>query len=235
MSPDFPIQAVLAPAGALAVVGLLLVNRKRTLKATDAQYQQYRAGALADRLGLTLKHGDPMFNLFIRQANADVLRGPSDGKPVNIEIAAEGESEGLPVTLLYTYRVEQKTGVGKVTWRTWFDCRLAVLTHQSFAPFEVVSKTAPMGPIARTMNLPKQATVDGTYEIYAGDAAVAEALRAVLPSFATFGNSGIHLVGDGEAVSFVMKQDKAPLLANALYFAEDMKTAMVAVARAVGG
>lgn len=64
---------------------------------------------------------------------------------------------------------------------------------------------------------------------------MAKLLGEVLPGFAAFHNSGIHLVGDGQRVSFVMQRDKAPLLANALYFAETMATLLSDLARRVGG
>jgi len=62
---------------------------------------------------------------------------------------------------------------------------------------------------------------------------VANRLAAELAGFSTFVNSGVHLVGDGESVSFEMKQDKAPLLANALYYAEDMQRLLIKLARAL--
>lgn len=236
---DFPIQVILMPLLAFAVVGIMLVNRKRALKSQDTQFKQFRAGELAQRLGLSLVKGDPAFNLFIRQASVDVDRGPSDKKPVHVEVLLEGERDGLPMSLRYLYRVEQQTGVGKVTWKIWHDCRLTVTAAGPFPEFELVSRKAPMGPIARKLNAPAQPigerALDATYEVVSAEPGVAEALRDVLPAFSTFVNSGVHLIGDETNVSFVMKQDKAPLLANALYYAEDMATAVTSVARALGG
>jgi hypothetical protein len=66
--------------------------------------------------------------------------------------------------------------------------------------------------------------------------AMAKLLGEVVPGFHVFENgSGIHLVGDGQRVSFRMQRDKAPLLANAMYYAENMATLLSDLAKRVGG
>ena len=79
---QIPIQVFLVPVIGLAAVAYMFWARKRTGQAHDQQFAGYRAGELAERLGLQLVAGDPNFNLFINYANVDVQRGPSDGKPV---------------------------------------------------------------------------------------------------------------------------------------------------------
>ncbi len=228
---EIPPQVLLAPVIAIAVVVYMLVMRGRAAKQHDTQWSQYRASELATRLGLQLVKGDPGFNFFIRQANADVARGPADGKPILVEVLLE---EG-DCSLRYLYRVEQETDLAQVRWRTWFDCRMTVRTQQPFPPFEVTSRNAPMGPIVRTQRLPELKPGDATYLITTNEAGVGDVLREHLPAFSVFVNSGVHLVGDGQSVSFVMKHDKAPLLANALYYAEDMQRLLTGLARSLGG
>lgn len=234
-----PIQVFLFPiVGVLVAVAYILRGRKAAA-GYDEQYANYRAGELARRLGLALVEGDPAFNLFIRQANVDVYRGPSDGRPIHIQVRLEGAPQGAPMQLTYLYRVEQETGLAQVTWRIWFDCRMTVRAKQAFPPFEVISRDAPLGPIAATQPLPPAATgnaaVDATYAVTTHEPALAHLLGELLPAFSTFQNSGVHLVGDGHTVSFVMKQDKAPLLANALYYAEAMAAQLTELARRIGG
>lgn len=236
---DVPIQLLLAPVLAILALGWVLYGRFVRPKQLDQQYTQYRAAELAQRLRIALVSGDPSFNFFIRQANVDVARGPADGRPIHIEVRAEGAPDGTPLMLSYLYRVEQKSEIGRVVWTKWFDCRLSARARQPFPAFEVLSRNAPLGPIAQTLALPSMATgrpdVDATYAVFTNEPQMAALLGQHLAGFATFANSGVHLVGDGQTVSFVMKEDKAPLLANALYYAEAMATGVTAIARAVGG
>ena len=96
-----------------------------------------------------------------------------------------------------------------------------------------------MGAIAQTLALPPLPTnnpaVDATYLVTTQEPAMAQVLGELLPAFAIFQNSGVHLVGDGQTVSFVMHQDKSPLLANALYYAEALGEHVAQVARRIGG
>ena len=235
---DFPIQILFIPIVGLVVVAVLVMQRRR-VKQYDQQFASYRASELATRLRLTLTAGDPTFNLFIQQAHADVARGPQDGKPIHIEIRMEGVPDGVPLSFQFLYRVEQDTGFTQVRWTTWFDCRMSARSQQPFPQFEVISRSAPLGPIAQTLGLPAYPTgdpaVDATYTVHTQEPEMAKLLGQLLLSFAIFVNSGIHLVGDGQTVAFVMKRDKAPLLANAMYYAEPMAAGLSAIARAVGG
>jgi hypothetical protein len=236
---DVPLQALLAPVICVGMVVAFLVYRRMAAGNLDRQYAGYRAGVLAQRLGMTLSGGDPAFNLFIRQADVDVRRGPRDGRPIHVQVRMSGAPQGVPVELVYLYRVEQESGLAQVTWRTWFDCRMTAYAKQPFPLFEVISRSAPLGPIAATQPLPAAPTgkpaVDATYAVTTAEPAMAGLLGEVLPAFATFLSSVVHLVGDGRSVSFIMKQDKAPLLANALYHAEVMAAQLGALAKRVGG
>jgi len=236
---DFPIQVIVFPVIALAVVIYFMVYRKKMLANYDQQYANFRAGQLAQRLGLNLVQGDAGFNFFVKHANVDVMRGPSDGKPLHVEVRMEGQPYGVPLELYYLYRVEQESGFSGVTWRTWSDCRMTAKPKAAFPPFEVVSRNAPLGPIAAKQPLPKTPSgnpmVDSMYEVTTQEPGMAKLLGELLPAYTTFSNSGIHLVGDGKSVSFVMREDKAPLLANALYFAEAMGQQVSELARRVGG
>ncbi|MEP7053084.1 MAG: hypothetical protein ABJB12_22150 [Pseudomonadota bacterium] len=236
---QIPIQVFLLPVIAIVAVAYMLWSRKRIGQAQDQQFSSYRAGELAQRLGLQLVAGDPNFNLFIRNANVDVQRGPSDGKPVHIEIRMQGAPNGVPLELVYLYRVERESDFTTITWRTWFDCRMSAQAARPFPPFELISRSAPLGPIAQTQPLPPlstgNASADATYLVASAEPGVAQLLGQAAAGFAPFANSGVHLVGDGQKVSFVMKQDKAPLLANALYYAENMSQQLSELARRLGG
>jgi hypothetical protein len=236
---DFPVALMLVPIVAVAVAVGMFVVRKRAVAGYDREYASYRAAELAARLGLALVEGDPAFNLYITQADADVARGPRDGRPIHISIRMTGARDGIPLELVYFYRVEQETGITEVRWTTFFECRMSAEAKQPFPKFEVVSRNAPLGPIVQRLALPRQLTgdagLDGTYLVTTVEPGMAQALGATLPAFATFANSGVHLVGDGRTVSFVMQRSKAPLAVNALYYAEAMGENLVRIARSVGG
>ncbi|MEO8902746.1 MAG: hypothetical protein ABI488_12005 [Polyangiaceae bacterium] len=236
---QIPIQVYLLPVIGIVAAAYMFWARKRAAQSHDQQFSSYRAGELAQRLGLQLVAGDPNFNLFIRYANVDVRRGPTDGKPVQVEIRMQGAPQGVPLELVYLYRVERESSLATTTWRTWFDCRMSVQTARPFPPFELISRSAPLGPIAQTQALAPQSTgdasADATYLVTTAEPGVAQLLGQAAAGFATFANSGVHLVGDGQRISFVMKQDKAPLLANALYYAEIMSSQLADLARRLGG
>ena len=151
----------------------------------------------------------------------------------------QGAPQGVPLELVYLYRVERSSDFTTVTWTTWFDCHMSARAARPFPPFELLSRNAPLGPIAQTMPLAPQSTgnpnADATYLITTAEPGLAQLLGQVADGFAPFANSGVHLVGDGQNVSFVMKKDKAPLLANALYSAELMSSQLSQLARRLGG
>ncbi len=162
---------------AIALVAYMLFQRRRMPAAHDAQNAGYRAGRLAERLGLTLVEGDPEFNLWITQSNEDIGRGPSDGRPVHVQVRMQGTRAGTPFEFLYLFRIEQKTHFTTVTRRRWFDCRMIAHAGRAFPPFEVVSRTTPLGPVLPTQPLPAQPTgnpaADAAYAVTTAEPRVA--------------------------------------------------------------
>jgi hypothetical protein len=237
----YPIQIILLPIVALIVTGYFLVMRQKRIATYDQQHSNYRAGELAQRLGLQLLSGDPSFNLFIIQTDQQVLNGPTDKKPVDVNIKMAGSPQGVPLELIYVYNVTQQTGFDVIRRETLFDCRMIAHTRQPFPSFEVLSRTTALGPIQQVLPLPAVSTgnptVDAAYLVATGEPGIAQLLGTLLPGFSALDQhkNGIHLVGEGTSISFVMKRDKAPLVANALYFAETMAQNMSQLAKAVGG
>ena len=236
-----PIQIILFPLIGLIVVAYFLVMRQRRVATHDQQYSTYRAGELAQRLGLQLVSGDPGFNLFIIHTDHQVMNGPTDEKAIDVNVRMVGSPHGVNLELVYVYNVTQKTGFDVIKREILFDCRMIAHARQPFPSFEVVSRSTAMGPIQQVLPLPAAPTgnpiVDAAYLVTTGDPRMAQLLATLLPGFAQLDQhkNGIHLVGDGTSVSFVMKQDKAPLVANALYYAEVMAVNLSQVAKAVGG
>jgi hypothetical protein len=219
----------------------MLVIRKRQIGNLDQGNAGYRAGALAERLGLTLVKGDPAYNLFIPLANAGVAAGAKDDKPVHVEILMQGEQDGVPLELRYYLHKERKTDYieNVIHWKTAFECSMRARAKQAFPEFEVTSRTTSTGPIARTTTCPVTptgvASVDGAYLVATAEPAMAKLLADHMGAFAEFHVGGVHLVGDGNAVSFQMQHDRAVQIGYGLYYPESMAKGLVAIARAVGG
>lgn len=242
----FPIQTIVMVIAMLGFAAYyMLVMRKRQVANLDQQHANFRASELAKRLGLRLVSGDPNFNLFIFQAAAQVLSGPTDDKPIDIDVKMQGSPGGVNLELVYLFKVTQKTDKSyltnqiKIERETWFDCRMIAHTAQPFPPFEVVSRTTAMGQIQQTMAVAPivtgNPTVDSVYLVATQEPGMAQLLGQLLPAFAQFNQNGVHLVGDGQTISFVMKRDKPPLVANALYFAETLAANLTEMARRIGG
>jgi hypothetical protein len=213
--------------------------RKASVAKWDATYSQYRAGELANLLGLQLVEGDPNFNLFITDANAAMARTPTDGSPVSVRVRMQGARNGTPLELIYAFRKERHTGFGDITWKTWFDCRLIATARQAFPEFEVTSRRAQPTPVAATRPLPPLPTgdplVDAAYAVATAEPRLAQHLGPHLGGFDVLGEAGVHLVGDGRTVAFIMQKDKAPLVPSVLFHADHVAGELVRVARALGG
>jgi hypothetical protein len=236
---SIPIQVILIPLLGIVIVVYFMMMRKRTIANNDQQYPNYRASELARRLGLTLVSGDPNFNLFIIHTNSQVLSGPTDKTAIDVNVKMQGCPKGVNLELIYLYHVTQETGYDVIKRHITFDCRMVAYGRQSFPPFEVVSRTSSMGAIQQTMPIAPIATgnpaVDAAYLVATAEPRLAQLLGTHLPQFGQFLENGVHLVGDGQSISFVMKQDKPPLLANALYYAETMAENLGQMAKAIGG
>jgi hypothetical protein len=235
----------IAPLLGFAVFRWMLYSRKTMGATHDAQHANFRAGELSKRLGLQLIKGDPAFNLFIAYADAGVRRGPTDDKAVHVDILMEGAPNGLRTELVYLNRIEQETeknwvgDVRSIKTKTWFDCHMAVFANSAMPAFEVISRKTPIGKIAQKTSLPEQPTgnpaMDAKFIVKTNEPRLAAILGEHLPSFATFDNAGVHLVGTEQSVSFVLQKNGVPLLANALYYAENMQKSLGDVTRAIGG
>jgi hypothetical protein len=235
-----PIQAIVVPVLGFALY-YVFVMRKRQAASLDEGNANYRAGALAERLGLTLAKGDPAYNLFIPMSNAGVMSGPKDGKAVEVDILMQGSRDNVPLRLRYYLRKEKQTDYieSVIRWTTWFDCNMSAEAKQPFPEFEVTSRATSTGPITRTLKCPEARTgepeVDSTYLVATAEPAMAKLLAEYVGAFAAFKVGGVHLVGDGKTVSFVMRHDKSVMVGYGLYDAEAMADGLVAIARAVGG
>lgn len=236
---NYPFYVLIFPALAVGYMFFMRNRFKQKTAESDQQYSSYRAGELAQRLGLQLVKGDPAFNFMVTHANAAIARGATDSQAVHIDIELSGSPFGVPLSLLYLNRQERDTGFSSTTYKSWFDCRMTATSKQPFPPFEVTSRRTPMGAIVKQQAFPELPTgnpaVDAEFQVTTHEPGLAQLLGQVLPEFVALASAGVHLVGDGQRISFVMSQTTAPIVASALYHAEVMSHALSSLARRLGG
>lgn len=236
---NYPFLYLIFPVVALGYALFMRSKQKKMTQGYDEQYANFRAGALAQRLGLQLLKGDPTYNFMVTHANQSVARGATDSKAINIDIEMSGTPFGVPLTFRYLYRVERESGFNSTTYKTWFNCRMIASAKQAFPPFEVTSRNTALGRIVREQTLPDapthNAAVDAEFQVTTPEPALAQLLGPILPEFSAFGSAGVHLLGDGRQVSFVMNQSTAPIVPSAIYYAEVMAHALSNLAQRLGG
>jgi hypothetical protein len=239
---SFPIQVIIVPILGLAfVVYYVFVMRKQQIGKTDDTNAGFRAGALAERLRMTLETGDPMYNLFVPCADAGVNRGAKDNQPVHVDILMRGQREGVPLQLRYLLHTEKKTDhiEGVIRWTTLVECSMTATCKQEFPQFEVTSRSTATGSVERILACPEthsgNPSIDSAFLVATKETAMAALLAKHLGAFAEFKVGGVHIVGDGKTVSFQMRQDKPVMIGYGLYYPEAMASGLVAIARAVGG
>jgi hypothetical protein len=236
---NYPFYYLIFPVVAVGYMLFMRTQQKKKTAEYDEQYANFRAGALAQRLGLQLLKGDPSYNFIVTHANQSVARGATDKQAINIDIEMAGAPFGVPLTFRYLYRVERESGFNSTTYKTWFNCRMTASAKQAFPPFEVTSRKTSLGSIVREQTLPDapthNAAVDAEFQVTTREPALAQLLGQLLPEFSTFGAAGVHLSGDGQQVSFVMNQSSAPIVQSAIYHAEVMTHALSNLAQRLGG
>lgn len=210
------------------VVGLHIYFRMRSAPARAAMTQRLRTDTIAQRLGLSIVEGDPAF-VFVDVGGQSGTRR---------RVVLRGERAGTPLELVYAYQRTDRASWGEVHVSTTFECRVTAYARQPFPCFEVMSLLP--GIPQREPLLPRAGTghpgADGALIVKTQEPAMAELLGRILPQYApAFAMTGMHVHGDGSAVSFLMHQKVAPHPAAALENAETIAELVVALGRAVGG
>jgi hypothetical protein len=229
----------LFPAIGILLTLVVFAYRRTSIANLETQYANYRAGELARRLGLRLVEGDPQFNLCAFDVPGKVRYGFTTTRTIDVRIRMQGEPHGVPLELIYSLQQESKSIYRTTTVTTHFDCRMTAYARQTFPPFEVLSRKAPVGSIEQAHPIAPLPTgnpaVDETYLVATAEPAMARLLGQSMGGFADFASGGVHLWGDGRGVSFVMKKDRSPVVMSALYYAESMSKLLCDLARRVGG
>lgn len=157
----------------LGVFAFLRLRQGATLAGQESQYGHARAGAVAQRMGVTLLTGDPAFNFYLNprlRRGSEALYGGvlgNVGKKLEPEcvVRMEGTPGGRRVELLYHDRMKLEEGVLDRTLHTWLDARLTVAVHGAFPVFEVHTRhPSPHVPIEPRTTLPLQSFRDAALD-----------------------------------------------------------------------
>jgi hypothetical protein len=220
---DLPVATFLPPILVLLGAAVILLRQRAVRR--DPRFAAFRAGELARRLGLELTRGEPGCNLVL-DANA---RGGT------LDVKMEGHVDGIPLELSYYRRLEIVAQAPKERLRE-FDCRMVARARRAFPRFEVKDRRDPAAPVlpleeATTGN----PAIDDWCRVLTSDPAMARRLGETLGAFEVFRGVGLHLIGDGQSVACLMRDDGRPLHAEVLARSERMAKGLTSLARAVGG
>lgn len=239
------LSMLLCAAPFLLVIGysVYLARRRAQLQieinAKGQATAGYQAGYLAQHLGLTLVEGDPAFNLMMRAHTREHQWGARFFRPVDLRLRMVGTIDGAPVELRYLYAQKKSLGVLNTQIQTWLDCRVTAQPAEPFPPFEVVSRQTTRGPIIRQTGLPQRPSgrsdVDGMLAIATQEPAMAQVLGEAMHLFSPLAGVGVHIVGDGSQISFMMHEKDAPLIDDALPHIAAILAGLADLARRVGG
>lgn len=208
---------VLVVSAVFAVFAVLRSRQASLLAGQETQYAHARAGAVAQRMGVTLLTGDPQFNFYLNprvRQGGEALYGNvvSDlGKKLDPEcmVRMEGSPAGRRVELLYHDRMRLDSGALERTLHTWLDARLTVAVHAPFPEFEIHTRhPSEHAKLAPQTTLPLQsfgdATLDAALVLKCADARLGPIVAPVLRLLGQY--AYVHLLGREHALVFVFTQ-----------------------------
>ncbi len=227
----------------IAIVGvwslLIVVNHRRAARRIVEAAAGYEADNLARRLGLVLVEGDPTFNLMNRGSNREFLRGARLFRPVDLRLRMAGAIDDVAVELRYHFAQKKSISLVSVTYQTAQDCRITARPARPFPPFEVISRQTTRGPIVGKTGVAQMATgrpdVDAALAVATLEPAMAQLLGEMMGWFAPVAAAGVHLVGDGQEIAFLLHADGPPTIEDVLPHAPSIVAAVAKLARKVGG
>jgi hypothetical protein len=222
------------------VFAVLRMRQGAALAGQENQYAHARAGAVAQRMGITLLTGDPAFNFYLNprlRRGAEALYGnalSNMGKKLEPEcmVRMEGSPGGRRVELVYHDRMKLDEGVLDRTLHTWLDARLTVAVHAAFPELEVHTRHPnPQVPIEPRTTLLLQsfgdAALDAALVLKCADPRVGPVIGPALRILGQL--QYVHIVGHGPALVFQYTQ----MASMGMGDADKTLVAMDAMARAL--
>lgn len=223
------LYVVVIVGGTLA---FMVVMRRRL----NTQYAHMRVGPVVHRLGLQLVDGDPEHNLAtqsvqpsvnnVTSANGflnQIVKTSVGGSLGELKIRAVGQPYGVRSELVLYCRQELTPGLTETTTTTYYDLRLTAYARCGIPPFDLRLRSETRGLETRRVSdaprLPEQrfgdAALDQRFAIETADPALPRRIAGALAPIA-HQLAYVHLVGEGDHVSFVMTP--ASVMAGALSF-----------------
>ena len=233
-----PVYVFFIPVIGLGMGLFWLVAGKRMMASSDRKYSEYRAGDLAQRLGLQIVEGDPSLNLMMAQSkhNMASARRPSGGavgrmlgdRDKETRVRLEGAPYGRPTQLIFDfYTKNQERIVANIT--SWsFDYRLSLQLPVDVPPFEIVlRKGGAHGIKAKPeWKLPKQSfgspDLDDKLTLRCEDHRLGPHLAPVVGGLTS--HKFLHIQGNGRIISSLAEDPNATM-----YVTMDLEQTQIAL------
>lgn len=201
-------------------LGFMFFMRRRLA----TQYAHMRAGQVVQRLGLQLVEGPAEHNLVTRSVQPSVNNVTSakgflgqmvatsiGGSLGEFKLRAVGQPYGARSELVLYCRQELTPGLTENTTTTWYDLRLTVYARSGVPPFDLRLRGETRGLETRRVcdapRLPEQRfgdpVLDQRFAIETADPALPRRIASALAPIAHT-LAYVHIVGEGDHVSFVM-------------------------------
>ncbi|GAB5543851.1 MAG: hypothetical protein RLO52_12320 [Sandaracinaceae bacterium] len=201
MSELLAVAPVVLFAGLMGVgVIAYLIYGQKHREGLQEQTKDYRAGALAERLGLQVVRGDPAQNLWVTGT------GFSDVQHFDVRLS--GQKNGVPVDIVYFRDVaHEKHSLREMTIHSTWEVRLAAETNANFGHFEATIRNPKAYSRVRPFfdnPMPELQTghpaVDQAFRLTGDNPAIAQALGPLLAPLTSL--VYVHVVGAPGQVSF---------------------------------
>jgi hypothetical protein len=220
-----PVYVFFIPVIGLGMGLFWLVAGKRMMAGTDRKYGEYRAGDLAQRMGLQIVEGDPSLNLLQAQTKHNMARArrPAGG-PVGrllgdadkeTRVRLEGAPYGRPTQLVFdSYTKHQdRLVVGITSWS--FEYRLSIQVPVELPPFEIVlRKSGAYGVKAKPeWSLPKQSfgspDLDAKLSLRCADPRLGPHLAPAVGGLTS--HKYLHIQSSGRVISSIAEDPNATM------------------------
>ncbi len=228
------------PFVVLIVVVAMYLNGRRMRAGMLADNPQFGLGAIAQRLGIQLVHGDPAYNILVndhdvrRSAAVPMIAGMT-GNTQPVEARAVGQHRGHPVEFVFYDQTRVEKGIIETTFFRTFTCVVRVGVNAPVPPFEIVLRNENEYLVTeRLVDAPEQRfghpAIDPVLVLRSPDPRLGPAFAPVVGALMAFGY--VHVVGDQGSVRFTFTALGAP---TALYYVETVLQVLLGLADVLEG
>jgi hypothetical protein len=194
------------------------------MRLTDVLSARYRAGNLAQRMGLAVAEGDPRLNLVqATQEHAAKFERGTGGSFLSrlfnstkeTRLRMVGAPNGRPTEFVYWRRHDTKDRVLVISQASWFECRMSLEVPVAVPAFEIVRQHPHMGaygPKARPeLPLPPQTfgdpDIDRRLKLTTAEPGLGPALAPVVDPLGRL--EFVHVQGRDGAIHWLANEEGA--------------------------